>query len=355
MPSRAEHAAQAPHGRARADPLRRARRGRHRAVDDAAAALRDRSRARGSAAVLRRAGRDGQSVAARTERATTARVPIVGRAAMAEGRIWPPVVVRTRSRTSRAECEKAAVGSLGASEGARICSYSGRSRFSCARNSSVTCAASARARGESPRCRRACSSRMMRARRRRADRPGAIGMRCISGVCSISRHRLSAAGATSGISERRGLALYVVRGEEQRVARALVEAPSLLHRRRARRAGRIPVHPCGEFAGSRASAASARATGSKSSLASGSSFCTAFLSLFGGKITSWSAYVDTAAEIGSLLASSCLFHSCRTLCLFEQRLLPDDVGLAALAAFRTDIVRHWRCAGGPARNRSWSG
>jgi hypothetical protein len=61
-PSRAAHAAQAPHGRARADKLRPNAGRRHRAADDAAAPLRDRGRARRGAAVLRRAGRDGRHV-----------------------------------------------------------------------------------------------------------------------------------------------------------------------------------------------------------------------------------------------------------------------------------------------------
>ena len=42
----------------------------------------------------------------------------------------------------------------------------------------------------------------------------------MSGVCSISRHRLSATGATSGKPKVVGLALDVVRGAEQRVARS---------------------------------------------------------------------------------------------------------------------------------------
>src|SRR5437588_3572993 len=83
---------------------------------------------------------------------------------------------------------------------------------------------------------------------------------------------------------------------------------------------------------SSASAASARATGSKSILVPGLSFSTAFLSLFGGTITSWSAKVETAARLGLLwLIVVFLCHSSRGLHLLEQRLLLDHLGLAALA------------------------
>src|SRR5437868_10101443 len=91
---------------------------------------------------------------------------------------------------------------------------------------------------------------------------------------------------------------------------------------------------------SSASAASARATGSKSILLPGLSFSTAFLSLFGGTITSWSAKVETAARFGLLwLIVVFLFHSRRRLRLLEQRLLFDHLGLAAFAPLRPRIVR----------------
>src|SRR5437588_12870048 len=93
-------------------------------------------------------------------------------------------------------------------------------------------------------------------------------------------------------------------------------------------------------AASSASAASARATGSKSTLVPGLSFSTAFLSLFGGTITSWSAKVETAARLGFLgLIAVFLFHSRRRLRLFEQRLLLDHIGFAALAPLRARIIR----------------
>src|SRR2546423_8259678 len=89
-----------------------------------------------------------------------------------------------------------------------------------------------------------------------------------------------------------------------------------------------------------ASAASARATGSKSILVPGFTFSTAFLSLFGGTITSWSAKVETAARFGFFwLIPIFLFRSRRRSRLLEQWLLLDDVGLAALAPLRPGIVR----------------
>src|ERR1041384_3950149 len=90
---------------------------------------------------------------------------------------------------------------------------------------------------------------------------------------------------------------------------------------------------------SSASAASARATGSNSIVVPGFIFSTAFLSLFGGTITSWSAKVETAARFGFLLLIAVsLFHSRRRLGFVEQRLLFDDLGLAALAAFHAGII-----------------
>src|SRR5437868_4448961 len=93
-------------------------------------------------------------------------------------------------------------------------------------------------------------------------------------------------------------------------------------------------------AASSASAASARATGSKSTLVPGLSFSTAFLSLFGGTITSWSAKVETAARLGFLgLIAVFLFCSSRGLRFFKQRLLFDHLGLAAFAPLRPRIIR----------------
>ena len=170
-------AAQAPHGRARADQLRGRGGGEIEPLLTllrrfAAEAAREEARMFCDELV-----RDEQSVphdtgsdaASRRIRRAREREPICDSQSDAGS-----------GARSRSNVGGSANVSLGASGGARMPSrYSGRSRFSCARNSSVTsrsCAVSASANWR--RCRRACSCAMMARTASTCWSTSASGMRC---------------------------------------------------------------------------------------------------------------------------------------------------------------------------------
>jgi hypothetical protein len=70
----------------------------------------------------------------------------------------------------------------------------------------------------------------------------------MSGVCSMSRHRLSAAPTTAGKSERTGFAFDVVGGAKQDVVGLLGEAVALDVLPRGFKPIALGIHPAGEFA-----------------------------------------------------------------------------------------------------------
>ena len=116
------------------------------------------------------------------------------------------------------------------------------------------------------------------------------GMRVMSGVCSISRHRLSASARDQRKAEGRGLALDVVGGVEQaRRAVCLVKPLAFDLAARARRAARIPSSIQVENS---ADELRQRLLGARDRIVvavARRAVDTALRSLFGGVITSWSA------------------------------------------------------------------
>ena len=125
----------------------------------------------------------------------------------------------------------------------------------------------------------------------------------MSGVCSISRHRLSATPANAGIAEGRGLALDVVSGAEQLVMGFFGEAEPLDVLPRGVEPLALGMHPVGEFVRQLRQ----RRFGARDRIVVAIGTCvTALRKSFGGVMTSWSAKVATE---GVCLCGPC----CRSL------------------------------------------
>ena len=227
-------AAQAPHGRARADALRRRVARRYRAAAAAAAPLRGRSGARRGAHVLQRAGGGGRDRSAVSMPSTTSTTSASRRSARSHSAAviercdrlegWLRMAMARDARCARSyHAVENQTSAPAAAPGCRPARPAGR-LFSCARNSSVT------SRSRLVSASAICA--MSGARLLADDGAHRIDMlidqrdRNAAHVGRVLDQPAQAVGGRRDerIAEGRGLALDVVGGVKQRVAGRLVEA-----------------------------------------------------------------------------------------------------------------------------------